>query len=260
MRKYVDVSSLNFRSEPKVTSSNRIGVLHLGQSVEVQGDADGNFVNVSAEIGGVEMDGFVSDKFLRNPVSDEREALIHHAITEWKRFKFGLGKEHQDPYFKFVGEMWNAISLDLDGTDRDVPWSAAGISFMVRNAGKALPSSKYSSFRFAAAHSRYVHDSIVRRNDNDDTSPFWGFDLHEHRPQLGDIVCRWRKNKIDFDFASRHDGFFSHCDIIVRIKTDSVIAMGANVSHSVKSTEYDKTPAGFLDDSKRVYALLANRH
>ena len=61
MRKYVDVPSLNFRSEPKVTSSNRIGVLHLGQPVEIQGDAEGNFVNASAEIDVIKTDGFVFD-------------------------------------------------------------------------------------------------------------------------------------------------------------------------------------------------------
>jgi len=270
MKKYVDVSSLNFRSEPKVTRSNRIGVLHLGQLVDVRSDADDNFVKASANIDGVKMDGFLSGNFLRDPVSDEREALIHQAITEWKRFNFGLGKEHKKPYFEFVGEMWKAIGmvdrkdLDdifLDGKDRGVPWSAAAISFMVRNAGKALPESKYLDFCFAAAHSRYVHDSIVRRNKNDETSPFWGFDLHERRPKLGDIVCRGRgKGKLDFDIASRKNKFSSHCDIIVRIKTDSVIAIGGNVAHSVKVTEYEKTPSGFLDDSKKAYALLANRH
>ena len=152
MQKYVDVSSLNFRSEPKVTSSNRIGVLHLGQPVEIQGDAEGNFVSASAEIDGIKTDGFVSDKFLRDPVSAEREALIHQAISEWKRFNFGLGKEHKDPYFKFVREMWKEVGQDLDGKDRGVPWSAAAISFMVRNADKALPGSNYTNFRFHQRH------------------------------------------------------------------------------------------------------------
>ncbi len=157
--------------------------------------------------------------------------------------------------------MWQAIGIDLDGEDRDVPWSAAAISFMVRNAGKALSGSKYPKFRFAAAHSRYVHDSIKKRQTNDPNAPFCGFDLHEQRPQIGDIVCRGRAGSdIDFEHASRHNSFKSHCDIIVSIKDETVVALGGNVSQSVKRTEYDLTPEGFLDDTKNVYAILVNQH
>ncbi len=260
MNKYVDIQSLNFRSEPRVASSTRIGVLHLGQLVDVQGDADGSFVKASAEIEGNMKDGFVSNKYLRESVSVEREALIHEVITEWERFKFGLGKEYREPYSSYVGEMWRAIELCLDGSDRGIPWSAAAISFMIRNAGKAKPNSNYANFLFHSRHAVYVNDAIVRQQKKDTSAPFWGFDLLEHPPQLGDIVCRWRKRKIDFDHASQHNNFSSHCDIIIRIKSDSVIAIGGNVGHSVKRTEYEKTPAGFLDDSKKVYAVLANRH
>ncbi|MCP5242924.1 MAG: DUF2272 domain-containing protein [Burkholderiales bacterium] len=122
--------------------------------------ASENYVKVTAIIGGVDKEGFVSEKYLRDPVSDGREALIHQVIHEWKRFNFGLGREHEDPYFEYIGEMWRRINLDLDGKDRDVPWSAAAISYMVHNAGQTLLTTKYSKFHFAAAHSRYVHDSI----------------------------------------------------------------------------------------------------
>ncbi len=75
------------------------------------------------------------------------------------------------------------------------------------------------------------------------------------------MVCRGRAgSNVDFDQASRDDSFKSHCDIIVRIKDETVIAIGGNVSHSVKRTEYDLTPEGFLDDTKEVYSILVNRH
>jgi hypothetical protein len=157
--------------------------------------------------------------------------------------------------------MWKAIGMNLDGRDRDMPWSAAAISFMVRNAGKALATSEYPNFRFAAAHARYVNDSIKKRKANDQQTPFWGFDLHEKRPRLGDIVCKSRAgNNIDFEHAARHNSFKSHCDIIVRIKDETVVAIGGNVGQSIKRTEYDLTPDGFLDDTKNVYAVLVNRH
>lgn len=259
MHKFVDTLRLNFRSEPLINNANIMGALHLGQPVQVLSDASDGFVKVTTVVGNHSKEGYVSERFLREPVSEGREALIHQAFSEWKRFNFG--REHQDPYFKFVGEMWHRINLNLDGKDRDVPWSAAAISFMVHNAGEATSGTKYSKFRFAAAHSRYVHDSIKKRQLEDEDSPFWGFDLHERRPQIGDIVCRGRAgSNVDFGHAAQHDSFKSHCDIIVRVKEETVVGIGGNVSHSVKRTEYDRTPDGFLDDTKSVYAILVNLH
>jgi Uncharacterized protein conserved in bacteria (DUF2272)/Bacterial SH3 domain len=261
MRKFVDTLRLNFRSEPAAKNSNIIEVLRLGQPVSVLEGAGGDYVKITVETNGSHREGFVSEKYLRDPLSEGREALVQQVISEWERFNFGLGREHRDPYFKFIGEMWRRIGLNLDGKDRDVPWSAAAISFMVHNAGEAFPGTRYPKFRFAAAHSRYVHDSIKKRHARDENTPFWGFDLHERRPKIGDIVCRGRAGSdVDFEHATNHDSFKSHCDIIVRIKEETVVAIGGNVSHSVKRTEYDKTPDGFLDDTKNVYAILVNLH
>ena len=102
--------------------------------------------------------------------------------------------------------------------DRDAPWSAAAISFMVRKA--ALSEPRYSQFRFAAAHSQYIHDAIQRREAENTGAPFWGFRLHERKPQLGDIVCRQRITNVNYDFARTRDSFKSHCDIIVQIRDE----------------------------------------
>jgi hypothetical protein len=153
--------------------------------------------------------------------------------------------------------MWQAIGMDLDGRDRDVPWSAAAISFMVRNAGETFP--RYRRFRFAAAHARYIHSSIVKRQAGDGDTPFWGQRLHELRPQLGDMVCCWRETERDYDDAVVSEHFKSHCDIIVRITSDHVFAIGGNVGHSVNITRYDKTESGFLADTRNVFAHLVNR-
>jgi len=255
---YVDVEALNFRSQPVAAGDNRIGILHLGQSVDRLGDGDAEgWAKIRAAVDGASRDGFVSSRFLRPPVSDAREELVAQAITQWLRFAQGLGQEFDDPFAGFVGEMWQAIGLDLDGRDRDVPWSAAAISLIVRNAGKRF--AHYHGFRFAAAHARYLHDAIVRRQRADTSAPFWGFRLHEKRPELGDMVCRWRETPRSFDDAVTSDAFKSHCDIIVQIMPDEVLAIGGNVGNSVSITRYDKTPGGFLADSKGVFAHLVNR-
>lgn len=262
IKKYVNTRGLNFRSEPRVVEDTKITTLHLGQSVEIIGQADRpGWLTAEIQLNGNTQSGFISEKFLRVPVSKEREQLIFQAIAEWERFELGLGKETQDPYFKFVGEMWRAIGMDLDGRDTDVPWSAAAISFMIRNAGEKIPSSKYSKFRFAAAHARYINDSISRRDGNDQDTPFWGFRLGERKPQLGDLVCRARAGQsLTFDFA-RNTGFFkSHCDLIVGMSDEKVLTIGGNVGNSVRVTEYDLTPSGFLDDTNEVFMFLGNTH
>ena len=71
--------------------------------------------------------GGVSGKILRKPGSDPKEALLSATVQEWIRFEQGQGQEHHDHYFLFVGEMWQALGMDLDGKDREVPWSAAFI-------------------------------------------------------------------------------------------------------------------------------------
>jgi hypothetical protein len=257
MRRFVNVLSLNVRSSPVFDPSNKIGVVFLGHPVDVVGPGgQPGWVKVRVDLGAGRIEGFVAEKYLRDPVTPSREVLIAAAIKEWNRFERGLGKEHVNPYFRFVGEMWARLGMDLDGRDRDVPWSAAFISFAVRNAG-----SGYSGFKFAAAHARYVHDAIKRREANDTSAPFWGYRLHERKPQLGDLVCRWREVPVDFDDARHRNDFKSHCDIVLRIdsENDEVLTIGGNVDESVSLTTYKLTAGDFLAGTGGVFALLANR-
>jgi Uncharacterized protein conserved in bacteria (DUF2272) len=263
-KKFVDIEALNFRSAPVVTPSNRIGLLHLGQPVEELGpDAKDGWVKIRAEVGGgVVKEGVVKEEIddrpsLREPVSAARDALVAEAIKEWLRFEKGQGEEFEDPFFKFVGEMWEAIHLHLTGKDRGVPWSAAAISFMVRNAGATFP--KYKNFKFAPSHSTYFHDSIVKQQSSDAAAPFWGFRRFEKSPQIGDIVGVWRETESTFEDAKRGDSFPSHSDIIVSVGPDFVLAIGGNVRQSVNITRYEKTQSGFLVKEDRVIILMVNQ-
>src|SRR5262245_12770354 len=131
---YVTAESLNLRAQPTADQDNRIGSLPLMHKVETLDQATPpEWIKVRAEIDAQPVEGFVLRKFLRNPLATNHEALIAAVHTEYMRFNRGLGKEHISPFSGFVGEMWRAIGVDnLDGTDTDVPWSAAAISFMVR--------------------------------------------------------------------------------------------------------------------------------
>jgi hypothetical protein len=255
----VNVESLNFRSRPQVAPDTLKGQVFLGQRLTRVEDADTEgWVSCRAEIEGAEDTGFVKKEHLRNPLSRSREALVESVHREWMRFDRGTGLEHVQPFSDFVGEMWRKIGLDLDGTDRDQPWSAAAISFMVRNAG-----AKYRKFKFAPSHSKYIHHAIAARDAEDTSVPFWGFRINELKPEVGDIVCRDNPEfapAVTFDVARQLDSYRSHCDIIMKIDSPNqrVLAIGGNVSHSVNIAVYDLAPGDLLAGTRHVFALLRN--
>ncbi len=266
---HVNVEALNLRKSPGPATPETFKLrLHLGQVVDVTGNEQAGWLPVNVPLPGGDKTGFVKAvlpsgpstggselRSLRAPAPSAREALVSAAVVEWSRFKFGQGKESVDPFFRFVGQMWQAINLPHDGHDADIPWSAAAISFMVRNAAVQAP--KYNGFVFNASHSRFIHDAIKRSGKA--AAPFWGVRLHEHMPQIGDLIARARVQPITFEQASVSGSFKSHTDVVVSVRPDEVLALGGNVSDSVSITRYAKTPAGFLEDSKGVFALLVNR-
>ena len=249
----VKTDSLNLRSSPEIKDGNIITALPLAQTVEViDANPTNRFWEVETIINGSTRRGFASAAFLRQPVSELKEALISNAVKEWLRFERGNKLEYEDPQYKYVGEYWSKIDLNLDGRDRDQPWSAAFISFVARAAG-------YNDFKFAPAHSTYVYDAVDKRRANDTTAPFWGFNVGEHKPQLGDLVCRWRgNNPISSMNSLPRGGFQSHCDIVVEIRDTEVRTLGGNVEQTVSISTYPLTSNGFLRAAKNVYGVLRN--
>jgi len=250
--KHVQSDALNLRSAP-VIAANIMATLDKGHVVNTVAPVDAQgWVNVDANVNGAAKRGFVKAHLLRDPAGTAKERLMAGAVAEWARFDRGRGQEHIAPFFGFVGEMWQAIGMDLDGRDRDQPWSAAFISFITRRAGP-----DYSGFKFAAAHARYIHDAIVKREANT-AAPFWGFRLREHRIGLGDLVCQWRETEQTYDGAKVSDAFFSHCDVVVEVAPGSVRTLGGNVGHTVGFKTYALNAEGFLKAENNVFAVLRN--
>lgn len=250
-KKRVSALSLNLRRTPEIRQNNVVASLPLATEVEADDTATGRFTEVEAVLVGSSLKGFVSSRFLRPPESAMKEKLLSEAVAQWFRFKQGKGKEHIAPFAGFVGEMWDSIGLDFDGRDTEVPWSAAFISFIVRRAG-------YAGFKFSAAHATYIVDGIEKRNANAAAAPFWGFKLSERRPQLGDMVCQWRKRRTTFANAVPTQRFPSHCDVVVEVKPKSIKTIGGNVSQSVSTKTFSLNANGFLKNKDRLFAVLAN--
>jgi hypothetical protein len=249
----VKTESLNLRRSPEIKDGNIITTLVLAQEVEViTGNPTDRFWEVKTVVNNSTLKGFASAAFLRQHVSAAKEALISAAVKEWLRFDRGNKLEYEDPQYKYVGEYWSKIDLDLDGRNRDQPWSAAFISFVARAAN-------YRDFKFASAHSTYVYDAVDKRKANVTTAPFWGFEVNEHKPQIGDLVCRTRDGVHITSMASLPmGGFTSHCDIVVEVRDSEVRTLGGNVNQSVSITSYPVDNNGFLRKVNSVYGVLKN--
>jgi hypothetical protein len=251
----VRTDGLNLRTAPRVAPGNVVASLPLGHEVELLDIEPGEeFARVRTEVDGASATGFAALRFLREPLTAPREGLLGAAVRQWIRFGRGQGKETATPFFQFVAEYWRQLGpgfSGLDGRDVGIPWSAAFVSFVMREAGG------YGDFPFAAAHARYIVDAKKRRQAGETTAPFWLFRLDEHRPQIGDMICLRRQPGLSFDTLPA-DGFSSHCDIVVEVRDTSVRAIGGNVANSVSLSTFPLTGNGFLRQEGRVIAVMRN--
>lgn len=132
------------------------------------------------------------------------------------------------------------------------PWSAAGMSAFIRRAGG------YTGFKFAAGHSIYIHDSILKMKANQ-AAPFWGFRINQKKPEVGDLIVQWRTTERTYDFAAASDEFNSHTDVVCQIINGTVRAIGANVpTDTVGVKVYRLTPEGFLAGRRNEIAIMKN--
>lgn len=171
---------LRLRSAPDISDDNNIMlVMPLAQPVEVLDAPEGErFWEVETTIDGETKRGFAGHKFLSEPLSDAREALIAGAVKEWNFFVQGAKTETEEMYFQRIGDYWRSVGEEyLDGTDTDQPWSAAFMSFIMRNTAG------YPDFLFSTAHCDYIRDAKKKRVNNVAGAPYWLFRLSEHKAQ-----------------------------------------------------------------------------
>lgn len=269
MQKFVNVQTLNFRGVPSTELNAPLGQLSLGQAVTDLADGPPGWHHITAQIGASDVTGFCVDGLadtrikwtdknqptLRDPAPPEREVLVAAAVEQWLLFEKGDGKENVEPFSSFIGKMWKAFDKNLTGKDQGVPWSAAAISLMVRNAAKTVES--YKKFPESIGHSRYMWDSIRKAASGDLAASFWGVTLDNAKPQVGDIIGSWRDTPFSFDRflqATKNPETPCHSDIVVAVGPDLVLAIGGNIKNTVYATGYQVGSNGFLTPNKRINA------
>lgn len=252
-KRLVKTDNLNLRTTPdKTTNDNIISAMPLGQEVTViSSSPDQLFWEIETIIGGETRRGFASSKYLRQPLSAAKEKLLAAAVREWIGFKRGEGQEGDDPYYKRIGDYFKKLGMNSDGRDHDHFWSAAFISFIMREAG-------YADFKFSDGHWKYIRDAKVKRVADTTTAPFWLFKLDEYKPRLGDLVCAWRENQ-PRTYENLPNSFFpSHTDVIVEINSDSVMTIGGNVRQSVAHKIVPLDSGGFITAEDKRFAIMRN--
>jgi hypothetical protein len=192
------------------------------------------------------------------------DAMLQIARDEWITFgkqTYGLdgklsNKGHQEAeefYWQKVARFW-AIGTDLNwtGKDTDVPWSAAFISYVMRQAGFG------ENFHYSDSHCDYIHRALDARNSNDQEYAFWAYRLTERAPQLGDMVGYAREQGVDFDHQPPE--YKSHCDIVVAVRPGEIDVIGGNVGDSVTLKTLKIDSSGLLvDKTNPWFVVLSNR-
>lgn len=174
------------------------------------------------------------------PATGFTENAASIAIDEWRffgeqRYNRSGGiihsghKEGEDGWWQRVGLYWEKIGRDdLDGRDHDWPWSAAFISWVMRQAGAE------DRFSYSASHATYISKSIRDRNQGNANALYWGYRLNERKPQVGDLVCWDRDPDKVVDYDRQYLGnYSSHTDLVVSVGTNEIEIIGGNVGNSV---------------------------
>lgn len=256
---YVTTEGLNFRMTP---GGEIIRPLTVGQPVTVISRVDDTRW-YRVDVDGVQ--GVVSGAYLRKPIAASKERLLEKLIAEWVRFKKGNSSEEFEPYNTYVHEMWLLLGENWYGNStyangRDVPWSAAFISFVVANSGP-----EYSEFLIDDSHSVFSNDAIRARVMEEADKPFWGYRISEKNPEIGDIVHRNRLEGgtvYSYDYAENHTQYESHSDIVCEVRGTIARVIGGNTGGgegTVAMHEYELDEEGFLARGQRIIALLKNR-
>jgi hypothetical protein len=249
----IDSSEANLRVTPN-TSQAPMARLPVGHLVVALDEPQGNWRPCRTRVDNLDLQGFINISLLRPEINPEVDRLVEIAGAEYKRFLFGTRHESHPDSRRRIRDYW--LSFGHASEDAvDVPWSAAFISFVVKNA------SLTKSFAFAESHTTYMSDSKLAKLAGNTSRAYWAVRLNERRLQVGDLVGAYRTGGSCGSAVKTYDSlpgdFCSHCDLVVAIREDKAITLGGNVSNTVKAKEIPLTPTGRAEAGGKRIAIMA---
>ena len=157
-------------------------------------------------------------------------------------------KEYETGFDTRIGDYWTSIGLRYDGDDRDIPWSAAFISYVHKESGVG------PQFKAGPAHASYIRDSISAKREGREDAAYWGHRTSERAPQVGDLIGRARQSGVDYD--NQPEFYKSHTDIVVEVGQGYVDMIGGNVGDSVTRTRVSTDAEGFVVNRQRYFVVM----
>jgi hypothetical protein len=208
-----------------------------------------------------------------------RERMLRIALEEWEEWgrivvrdtdrrpaANGPGQESRLGNFPRVLAYWRAVEGEGRGAiDRnrgryatllaqygapgelwgEPAWSAAFISYVLRNAGV-----DEREFHSSAAHAFYIDSMLADAAGFPAQASFVPRDIAAYAPVPGDLVCgdRSRRPLLHWQDRLAEAGQFRpmHCDIVVAAGPDGVQAVGGNVADAVTLSVFPTDASGRL--------------
>jgi Uncharacterized protein conserved in bacteria (DUF2272)/Mannosyl-glycoprotein endo-beta-N-acetylglucosaminidase/Putative peptidoglycan binding domain len=177
-----------------------------------------------------------------------RQRIVRIANQELARWGNGAIKETdprvrqvlQDYWKTGTGDNYSATQLGDPAFQKDHPWSAAFISWVIKTAGAG------NAFNYSSFHSTYTRWAKDNRTGNS-ANPFKAYCVSELAPQVGDIVCKRRAGS-GATYDNIRPGMKTHCDIVTEVRPGRLVTIGGNVNNSVAQTAPRTDTRGFLSD------------
>ena len=195
------------------------------------------------------------------------EAIARVAEQEYRRWHSVTGKLRetdraavpilQQYYREGVNRNVSAAELQDTSWQKQHPWSAVFVSFVMRTAGAG------PAFKYSAAHQSYIAAGRRNRLEGVASNPFWAYRATEVAPQVGDLICASRADSgATYDNIGDSQSRATHCDIVTEVRPGSLRVIGGNVNQNVDAKTIRTLPDGRLEldgNQARFFAVLRCR-
>jgi hypothetical protein len=176
-------------------------------------------------------------KFLINNIFDFKNRVVANAVNEYSTWlttrvngTYAI-KEYDTGALSLLTKYWNATPTPPSPITSGIMWSAAFISWLVKESGAA------ELFQYSGAHITYIR--AARRNRRDSLlNPFRLYRISEFIPRMqpGDLLCKARDSSgLTFDNVLTHRETSAHVDIVteIDIPNNRIRVIGGNVCDNV---------------------------
>lgn len=168
-----------------------------------------------------------------------RQRIAALANREWLKWGRGTRKETDPALRPTLQAYWSATPGGVPRVPNwwtAKPWSAAFISWVMRQAGAG------NAFKRSGGHSYYIAAAKQNRISNS-SNPIKAYRVSEASPRVGDLVCRARAGS-GATYDNIRGGMSTHCDFVTAVRPGAIEVIGGNVSNSVGKKTIRTNAAG----------------